>query len=394
MSKTANPARGNLQLSENASVHLDMVRGLAAFAVMVSHVRGLFFLDYSELAGKSVFLTALYGATGLGHQAVIVFFVLSGFFIGTAVFRSHEQGRWSWKVFLVNRITRLQLVLLPALLLCALWDQVGMRVLQSGTYYFQNVPHLLPVSVASRETLSIFFGNLFFLQSFLFPSFGSNGPLWSLSYEFWYYMLFPLVMFAVVRGIRPGTRLLFAAAAVVLFLFIGPVLSLYFLIWLAGVAVGLAPRQSGLQRGRAVLLWGLLTATVFVLALAASRVRLVPEGVPSDFLVGAGFALWLYVLVHVPQSRLSVAYVKSARTLAGFSYTLYLTHFPLLLLLRASLGGAKWQPDLLHLAYSVVICAVPAGFAYAVASVTEARTDVARRKVLDILSLRRKAVAV
>ena len=168
-----------------------LIRGVSALAVMFGHVRGLFFVDFSFLANKSPAYRALYAITGFGHQAVIVFFVLSGYFIGTSVTDSVGERRWSWRVYLVNRLTRLQLVLLPALVLGAVWDQIGMRIPQAASFYYGGLYKYYVPSVALRSTVPVFFGNLFFLQSVVSPVFGSNGPLWSLSYEFWYYILFP-----------------------------------------------------------------------------------------------------------------------------------------------------------------------------------------------------------
>ena len=59
----------------------DWLRGLAAVAVLAGHVRGLFFVDFGDLVAPGPFARLAYMATGLGHQAVVVFFVLSGFFI-------------------------------------------------------------------------------------------------------------------------------------------------------------------------------------------------------------------------------------------------------------------------------------------------------------------------
>jgi peptidoglycan/LPS O-acetylase OafA/YrhL len=81
-------------LAERASARLDMVRGIAALAVMFGHIRGLFFLDYSDLAAPSPAVTLFYAVTGLGHQAVMVFFVLSGCLIGGSVMTAMK--RWTW----------------------------------------------------------------------------------------------------------------------------------------------------------------------------------------------------------------------------------------------------------------------------------------------------------
>jgi peptidoglycan/LPS O-acetylase OafA/YrhL len=52
-----------------------MLRGLAAVEVVCFHLRGTFFVDRSPGSGAMLWL--FYFLTSLGHQAVMVFFVLS-----------------------------------------------------------------------------------------------------------------------------------------------------------------------------------------------------------------------------------------------------------------------------------------------------------------------------
>ena len=77
------------RLAKRTSVHLDLIRGVSAVAVLLYHLRGLFFVDYPFLGHRiRAHQSALYAVTGYGHQAVMVFFVLSGYFIGTSVMES------------------------------------------------------------------------------------------------------------------------------------------------------------------------------------------------------------------------------------------------------------------------------------------------------------------
>jgi peptidoglycan/LPS O-acetylase OafA/YrhL len=102
------------------------------------------------------------------------FFVLSGYFIGTSVMESVATQRWSWRTYLVSRLTRLQLVLFPALVLGGLWDRIGMRIHQAAPIYYNPLYKFYIPSVALRSTVPVFLGNLFFLQSIVSPVFGSN----------------------------------------------------------------------------------------------------------------------------------------------------------------------------------------------------------------------------
>jgi peptidoglycan/LPS O-acetylase OafA/YrhL len=368
------------QLAERASVHLDLIRGVSALAVMLGHVRGLFFVDFPFLAQKSLVLTAFYAVTGYGHEAVIVFFVLSGFFIGTSVMDSVAKQQWSWNIYLVNRLSRLQLVLVPALVLGMIWDQIGMRVPQAVSLYYGGLYKYYLPSVALRSTVRAFFGNLFFLQSIVSPVFGSNGPLWSLSYEFWYYILFPALALAAVSWVGIRNRILYAGLALFLLWFVGPQISLYFLIWLVGAMVGRLRQAAGRisPRGQFVLSAG--TALIFFGILAWQRSHRLSSDVLGDYLVGFGFTLWLFALVLGSRNDVSSAYAHVAKKMSRFSYTLYLTHFPALLLLRALLDPkGDWQPDPFHLLDGLGIALLMLIYAYIVAEFTEARTASVRR---------------
>lgn len=122
------------KLSVAASDSLDLIRAVAACAAMIGHLRTLFFVDFGHLSHRSWPLEALYFFAGFGHQAVIVFFVLSGFLISSTVIRSHVLGKWSWRDYAINRATRLYVVLVPGLLFGFFWDRMGVGYLLRGGF--------------------------------------------------------------------------------------------------------------------------------------------------------------------------------------------------------------------------------------------------------------------
>lgn len=369
-------------LAKRTSVHLDVIRGVSAVAVLLYHLRGLFFVDYPFLTHKSVLSNALYAVTGYGHQAVIVFFVLSGYFIGTSVMESASRLRWSWRTYLVSRLTRLQLVLFPALVLGTIWDRIGMRIHQAAPLYYDALYKFNGPSVALRSTVPVFLGNFFFLQSIVSPVFGSNGPLWSLSYEFWYYIVFPALILATAAWVGTRIRILYAVLALFLFWFVGTQISFYFLIWLAGALVGRLQRATKFRTRSPAL--PLAAGLIFLGSLAWCRTHRLSSDLVTDYIVAICFALWLYTLLLGSREDASPAYVYSAKKLAGFSYTLYLTHFPALLLLRGLLNPpGNWQPDPRHLAYALGIGLLILTYAYWVAEFTEARTASVRNRLLQ-----------
>lgn len=378
------PGARKTRLTQRASVHLDMARGLAALAVLFDHVRALFFVPYHELPRHSVTLAAFYGATTLGHQAVMVFFVLSGFFIVSSVAGSFQSDHWSWITYLVNRIVRLSLVLIPALAFCFLIDHVGMALSSTSALYHRSLENLITTSVADLETFRNFVGSFFYVQSILVRPFGSDGPLWSLSYEFWYYILFPVALCALTAKGRPRSRAIYAVLAVVILLFVGRTIALYFLIWLLGGVIAVSSSGNWAPTRFAWAKAAAIAPLVCVLGFSAWR----PLNSPflTDGIVAIGFGVWMYSIARMTEKPMSPRYAKSARLLAAFSYTLYLTHFPVVFFIRARIiHGNAWQPDLIHVLFAAAITIIPVVIAYGLAQVTEARTAVIRHKVMSMV---------
>jgi peptidoglycan/LPS O-acetylase OafA/YrhL len=378
-------------LTERQSAHLDMIRGLSAAAVVASHVRGLFFVDYLSVVRKTSLLSLLYAVTGLGHQAVMVFFVLSGFFIGGSVLSA--LSRWSWKKYLVNRLARLYLVLLPALIVTAILDYIAYRGPAGHQYFDHAVRNFTAAPLAGHHSLAIFLGNAGFLQTIAVPAFGSDTPLWSLANEFWYYLLFPALAIAVLG--REGTRhrLYAGVAASAIFAFLPPGMRWGFATWLFGVAVYSMPKI----KVPGALRWCLhfLTVAAFAAVLLLSRAQRIPAQW-SDPAVGLTFASWLCCLVRIESSRTEIcfAYQRIARVVSGCSYSVYAVHFPVVLLIRCWCGTQEWQPSAGSLAIwsAVFVVILLAGFLFS--RITELHTETVRVKLMTItLEMPRSRVA-
>ncbi|HUB65892.1 MAG TPA: acyltransferase [Candidatus Methylacidiphilales bacterium] len=316
-------------ICDSRLVHLDLIRGLAALAVCAEHLRAYLFTGYRHLAGSvGLFGKLFYFATGLGHQAVMLFFVLSGYFVGGSVIKSLAENRWSWAGFARRRLTRLYMVLIPALVLTAFWDGLG-HALTAGRGYdgiFGNLYHSGPQSgLPARDGSAVFLGNALYLQTILVPVYGSNGPLWSLAYEFWYYLTFPLAMLALA----PGNSWRYRAVHLLLLVACGCLLPWPVwegaVIWLMGCAVFWISRHSRLGEpcGRK---WVCVCGGLVLLAsLALSRGDSLGG---YDLLIGLGFASMLPCLIR--RNTASRLYGLVAIGLSDISYTLYVVHFPLL----------------------------------------------------------------
>jgi len=356
--------------STSASVLLDLVRAVAALLVCLEHWRNLLYVDYQSIAARRSLLAIPYVMTDAGHQAVVIFFVLSGYLISGSIFRTTQRGEWSWKLYLTHRLVRLWIVLVPALLLGALLDNLGLRLhLAPALYAGQTGTHMLG-DISKLLHPTIFFGNLFFVQTILVPTFGSNGPMWSLANEFWYYVLFPCAFLALRPGTRVPSRILNAVLFLACALFVGRTILLLFPLWLLGTLLAVIPAPRGGSLVRA-----LASVVYFPLLFFLAKTHVV-QGVPSDYILGAATFVFIWLLLGARSAAPENVGVHVARVGARFSYTLYLVHVPFLVLLAALIAGeARWQPDARHLLYGLGSLLLAIGYAYAVASLTEFRTD-------------------
>ena len=308
-------------------VHLDMLRGSAALAVCLEHLRAFLFVPFPAVAHPNLLERVFYFFSGLGHQAVMFFFVLSGFLVGGSVIAAQRAKRWSWGGYAIRRLSRLWMVLIPALLLTFFWDRLGQHLAAPGyrgeyqfLYHSGPAPEL-PVDLSSTT----FLGNCLFLQTIDVNCFGSNSPLWSLANEFWYYLLFPLGWLMLAGGTW-WRRLACAALVAGLFWWLPGNILLGGVIWLFGAGVYALTRS---ERGRHWLghpLWLVGGALATLAMLAVSRLWQI--GPVGDVLLGLAAA----VLVGGLAVRTCPAglYSRLSAAASEFSYTLYLVHFPLL----------------------------------------------------------------
>ncbi|HJT32246.1 MAG TPA: acyltransferase [Pirellulales bacterium] len=365
-----------------ASNHLDMLRGIAAIAVLVCHAKILFFGTVADDAQATVFRRGLDMLGRYGHSAVIVFFVLSGFFISGSIIRDVAERRWSWRKYLVNRASRLYVVLVPGLLLTLAWDQAGMAFLG------QSPPPAAPAAeeivsanqIREHTTVGALAGNLLFLQTIATPTFGSNGSLWSLANEWWYYILFPCLWLAWQRTASWSARAGYLALAAGVAWMVGTEIASYFAIWLMGTAICLLPRCPWLAGPRASRTASWLAAAPLLLMLAAIGMHWLNHGRLRDGMLGLTFASLIYCLLHRVEPDRGGRYARLAQCLAGFSYTLYVVHFPVLAFAWVLWTyQAPWPADLLHVFYVSGILATVLAYAYALSRLTETQTDHVRR---------------
>jgi peptidoglycan/LPS O-acetylase OafA/YrhL len=314
--------------------NLDALRGMLAVYVALGHCRWLLWSGHaawsaSPHAGWEAVPAFASAFLRYGREAVMVFFVLSGFFIHYRAATAPGREQFRAAPFYQRRWHRLAAPYFFALLITVVFDLIG-RAWWPTLYQARTGDTVV-------DTTFIFGGYspasvvpaLLLLPSSLGRDFGSNGPLWSIAFEAVYYALYPLWLWmrrrsaVVAFGVIPVLCVLMTLIPVRIF----PVTVLmYYPIWLVG-------------------------------ALLAERV--VTAGVPARAVAG-GAALFatgaaLYVLVDLMLVRVIASVVFGAGLVLAFggaqsrdrllmplfellgvrSYTIYIVHFPVVVLLSA-----------------------------------------------------------
>lgn len=350
----------------------DLFRFLAASMVVLEHARDMLWVPAAVGSGGLGY-KLVYFLTGFGHESVMVFFVLSGFWITATIDRRRDRPDF-WGNYLVDRIARLMVVLLPALVIGGAFDLLGAYGLNGQLYQGTMGTSTINKEVVSHLTPAVFAGNLLFLQSMVVPPLGSNGPLWSLAYEFWYYLWYPsLLLLATRRKFTP-----YLASLVIAVLW--PKLVPGFAVWMLGSVLyrldlkGVG--KTSLTPGVKQAMLGASTAVALV-ALSASRLRLVP-GEVGDLAVGLSFfaLFWSILLVEPPFAKWLRGAAKYG---SDASFSLYVTHFPFIALAAtAVLQGTRLYPGLTALGLLAGVIVAAWGYGWIFSRMTEGKTPVVR----------------
>lgn len=377
---TSDPAVSSLKASadsgektRNFHLWMDAFRTIAAVMVLVSHARDITLQDYSGL----VWSMPLYFASSLGHTGVVLFFVMSGYWISASVI-SRIGGPSFWPEYLIARLSRLWVVLLPALVLGGLLDVFGDQILRLPAYQNAIGSHSLSGNVLDRLDLPTFLANTLFLQTIVAPTWGSNGPLWSLAAEFWYYLFFPTLVILVGRKRSVPWLVLLACVAVSV---VNLEIVFGFFVWLLGYALQAIERGGKVERAfsNPIALW-----VSFILLLSAFVVNaLVKRSVP-DLVMGVIFSAFLLALRASPPrfpgwlDWLALYGRKS-------SFSLYAVHFPIVMLLGGlAVGAARYPVGMAGTLVLLAICTACFVLAFAFSFATEWKTDQVRQKMMRL----------
>jgi peptidoglycan/LPS O-acetylase OafA/YrhL len=378
--------------------YVDGVRGVAATYVMLNHARFLLFISAATalaLHPGTVFKAALavLALTRYGVAGVMCFFIVSGYAIHyRQAFKM--AGTWqkmSWRSYALHRARRLYPPLLAAIVIIFVADTIGSHFYPGMYNGASNV--VLSLGGDHTPSVSSLLGTLTFTQGFLTKVFGSDDPLWSLAYEGFFYLMYPIVLgldlrLGPVKTLGMITALGLSIAAIIgmgitpdglhVDLFSPQGIAAHALnllamwpAWVAGVFI--ADARAG--RVRIPTQWWSIAAVVGLLMLGASALYLVVKNpniqindINIFYLIWVvsffGPIGWLCAGRHAIRARKVVAGIyRPIKWLGKMSYSLYVVHFPVLAMICAIyLSSHDNLPRTPWLMFGGIVAALSVGY--------------------------------
>ncbi len=246
-------------------IALDIVRGLAALAVFLDHIRGGSFVAFANLpaAQQTPIVAVLFALTRLGREAVLIFFVLSGFLVGGQLISRVRQRNFDVRRYAIDRMTRIFVPLVPICLFTAAMD--------SAVFH-------KPLSLVELV------GNMTGLNGVLVVTLPNNAPLWSLAFEVWFYVLGGAAAY-LVSG-KGGWRKIAGLVALIVgagvFNVLGPTMLLF---WVLGALSATCLDARGKEvmgaAGLVSLISGIVLSQFAMATTASAAVMLTPAWAPG-----------------------------------------------------------------------------------------------------------------
>jgi len=319
--------------SRNYRPDIDGLRALAVLPIVLCH------LGIERFAG--------------GYVGVDIFFVISGYLIGGIVLDQIHRGIYSASAFYVRRFRRI----IPALVVTLAITTVAMCVV-ALPYPLREYGNSL---IAAMLSVSNFF---FWLTAGYFEAPAATKPLlhtWSLAVEEQYYLIFPFLMFLVGRRSRGTIQIVLGALALLSFgasvagasgMFDQQEATFYLLptrLWELLLGVLAVETRLGLLDRRGVR----ETLSAIALIMIGLSILLYTPDTPFPGLAALppclGTAILLITGAHGESIARRGLALKPIVFFGLISYSLYLWHWPLIVLLKEGLPTSE-LPHRLQLA--------------------------------------------
>ena len=315
------------RLTENQSLSFDSLRGVSALLVVASHCVQFFFLPSNPAYHKYVAM--------ISQSSVMLFFVMSGFLITKSMTGNiSKNGHLDINDFFVKRFARIYPPLIASFLLVA----IIVTILYATGLPMSGLPGV-PKQYSFSDFTSSYMPSFLFLNGFLanfkdvihdnigatfinlgvYPS--SNAPLWSLSIEVWYYVVAGLAFSGKAKNVVLSIAVAYAG-----YRLNGPFL-MFSIVWMAGSVCCLI-HDGVLKVSKYTRLFLTLLSCLYLVSCTYYLLTGYSPQNLNKFNVASGlfFTMIIWNLFIVNDYRLNI-FPRSA----SYSYTLYITHFPIVM---------------------------------------------------------------
>ncbi|MDO8652468.1 MAG: acyltransferase [Undibacterium sp.] len=300
------------------------LRGVAALVVLLSHIIQIYWLRYEMLPPW------IRGVSSISSDfAVKVFFVLSGFLIAHSIEENvnRNKGLFDVKSYIAARLARIY----PPFIF-----SIAISVFVFLFLYVFNMPGVAyPLkfpgdAYSARDYLTLSKNELLFSLIMLQGLLQLNGPLWSLYIEVKLYLIYACFYLIILGSKRFSAMIGFSLISYVA-IRLNPEFLRYATIWLVGSIAyymfGIVGRRLNSKAAACLLLVAFIVCTDIAKSYIVS-----PALSQSPPLILLDLLLAVVISAIVLKFNFRLPLIHDVGTI---SYSLYVTHFPVLLFLQS-----------------------------------------------------------
>lgn len=307
-----------LKISPIQSDVINLLRAIAAQCVLIGHLEFTFFGELTII-------------NHVAKPAFAIFIVLSGYLISFTTFRKINLNQnYGFLNFLIERFARIYIAFIPALLIGALADHINFNLFNKYSDIYSLKNWLINIFQLQDQPIIELTKKCLNINTSLGKSLGSNGPLWSLSFEWWLYLIFGwTILIDNKRKWWFWTVFILLAVNPIYRIFYPPTwINHIVLMWLIGLIITVAIKNGGFDNPNkkdkyyvTISIIGLFISSFYSHILSVT--------------IFIGFSLFFgFKILNQTTFTISKKTSETIKFLNNFSFTLYLIHYPILMLFR------------------------------------------------------------
>ena len=328
---------------------LDSIRGIASLIVLFHHIFKLNKENFHIYLSDWIFNIFDF-VSNLNLEAVLLFFIISGFSIGLSTFKRPLNNKAALNGYLYRRFKRI----LPIY-----WIAIIISLIFGFLMHLENLPDF---------SIKNLIGNLLFLQtskiiseSWIIP-YGLNGPLWSLSFEMFFYLFFPFVYLFNLKYLNKK-NIYFKYSTLVLLVVLGifinkKIFFIPYFLFLSGFVTWVlgylsAKYYTTWKKNNLFFLLNLIVGLVILIFstyIPSNNVIIIAKGM----LMNGVFYFTMILLDKVKLTRCKNILNYLFYKIGEGSYAIYALHYPILIYFQTKEVPLRYQ--LLFFPFFIIAC--------------------------------------